>query len=231
MQSPAERAPLGALHVPLRDQVRDELRRRIADGRLQPGSKMVERELAEEFGVSRVPVREALRTLETEGFVQVVPRKGVVVRHLSRRDVEELFDVREALEFLATRLATEQATNEELAALRHVLAEGEAALTRGDSAGAQESNEAFHDAIVRFAHNDLLAGLLEPLQGRLHWLVRQNEDVAELLHEHEGLFAAIASRDPERAATLALQHVRVNREIALRILFGPGDEDAAEQGA
>ena len=128
MPSPAERAPLGMLHIPLRDQVRDELRRRIADGRLQPGSKMVERELAEEFGVSRVPVREALRTLETEGFVQVVPRKGVVVRHLSRRDVEELFDVREALEFLATRLATEKATNEELAALRHILAEGEEAL-------------------------------------------------------------------------------------------------------
>ena len=231
MESPAERAPLGMLHIPLRDRVRDELRRRIADGRLQPGSKMVERELAEEFGVSRVPVREALRTLETEGFVQVVPRKGVVVRHLSRRDVEELFDVREALEFLATRLATEKATNEELATLRHVLADGEAALARGDAAGAQESNEAFHDSIVRFAHNDLLAGLLEPLQGRLHWLFRQNEDVAELLHEHEGLFAAMASRDSEHAATLALEHVRVNRQIALRILFGAGDDEAAEQGA
>ena len=231
MQSPADRAPLGMLHTPLRDQVRDELRRRIADGRLQPGSKMVERELAEEFGVSRVPVREALRTLETEGFVQVVPRKGVVVRHLSRRDVEELFDVREALEFLAPRRPTEQATQAERAPRRQVLAAGAAALARGHAAGAQESNEAFHDAIVRFAHNDLLASLLEPLQGRLHWLFRQNEDVSELLHEHEGLFAAMASRDSEHAATLALEHVRVNRQIALRILFGTGDEAAAEQGA
>lgn len=220
--------PLGLAHTPLRDQVRDEIRQRIADGRLSPGSKMVERELAAELGVSRVPVREALRTLETEGFVQVVPRRGVIVRRLSRRDVEELFDVREALEVLATRRAAERATSDELAALRRILDEGDAAVAREDTAAGQRSNEAFHDALVSLAHNDLLAGMLEPLQGRLHWLFRQNEDIAELVHEHRQLFDAIASGDPERAGAVALQHVHVNRDTAVRLLFG--DEAGKARG-
>ena len=220
--------PLGLAHTPLRDQVHEEIRLRISDGRLTPGSKMVERELAAELGVSRVPVREALRMLETEGFVQVVPRKGVIVRHLSRRDVEELFDVREALEVLATRRAAQRSTPEELATLRRILDEGDAALARDDTTAAQRCNEAFHDALVSMAHNGLLASMLEPLQGRLHWLFRQHEDVAELVHEHRGLFTAIASGDPERAGTIALEHVQVNRDIALRLLFG-GETGMAAQ--
>jgi len=220
MESSSNGVPLGLAHTPLRDQVREEIRQRIADGRLPPGSKMVERELAAELGVSRVPVREALRMLETEGFVQVVPRRGVVVRHLSRRDVEELFDVREALEVLATRRATERATPDELAGIRRIIDEGDAALARGDTPAGQQSNDAFHDALVSLAHNELLAGLLEPLQGRLHWLFRQNEDLAELVHEHRELYEAIASGDPDRAGTVALRHVQVNRETAVRLLFG-----------
>jgi DNA-binding GntR family transcriptional regulator len=104
--------------------------------------------------------------------------------------------------------------------MARILDAGDSALARGDSAAAQQANEAFHDAIVAMAHNDLLAGLLEPLQGRLHWLFRQNEDVGELVHEHRELHAAIASGDPDTAGALALEHVQVNREIALRLLFG-----------
>jgi DNA-binding GntR family transcriptional regulator len=219
---------LGEAHTPLRDQVREEIRLRISDGRLGPGSKMVERELAAELGVSRVPVREALRMLETEGFVQVIPRRGVVVKRLSRHDVEELFDVREALEVLATRRAAVHAQPEELVETLRILDEGEHALTIGDSAAAQQCNESFHDAVVAMAHNDLLAGILEPLQGRLHWLFRQNEDVAELVREHRGLYAAIASGDPEQAGKLAIEHVRVNREVALRLLFGTSADTAPD---
>src|SRR3954453_21872928 len=95
--------------VRLRDQVCEELRDRIIAGRLQPGHRLVERDLATEFGVSRVPVREAIRILVGEGFVEALSPRRIVVKELSRRDVEELFDVREALEVLATRLAAQQA--------------------------------------------------------------------------------------------------------------------------
>jgi DNA-binding GntR family transcriptional regulator len=162
--------------------------------------------------------------LESEGFVQVVPRKGVVVRQLSRRDVEELFDVREALEVLATRRAAESATPEELRRMRDILDAGDAAFPE-DPAEAQRANEAFHDALIAMAHNDLLASLLEPLQGRLHWLFRQNEDVGELGHEHRRLYDAIASGDADRAGALALEHVQVNRAVAVRLLFGDDQDE------
>ena len=92
------RPPLAAV----RERVREELRERIVTGVLRPGDRLVERDLAEDLGVSRVPVREAIRSLEADGFVVVQSPRRVVVRRLSRVDVEELFDVREALEVLAT---------------------------------------------------------------------------------------------------------------------------------
>jgi DNA-binding GntR family transcriptional regulator len=95
--------PIGLAHTPLRDQTRDVIRQRIINGRLSPGTRIVERELGAELQVSRVPVREALRMLESEGFLEVVPRRGVVVKTLTRRDVEELFDVRVSLEVLENR--------------------------------------------------------------------------------------------------------------------------------
>lgn len=204
--------------MPLRDQIREELRDRIADGRLPPGTKMVERELATELGVSRVPVREAVRMLESEGFVQVVPRRGVIVRHLSRRDVEELFDMRELLEVWAARRAATDATSEEFDQLAAILEAGEAALPDNHD-GAHRANEAFHDALVAMAHHHLLAFILEPLQGRLHWLFRQSPDDAELAHDHRALFDAIRARDVDEAGRLALEHVRHNRDVAIRLLF------------
>ncbi|WP_063695782.1 GntR family transcriptional regulator [Amycolatopsis orientalis] len=206
--------------APLRDQVRDAIRSRITQGKAAPGIRLVERELAAELGVSRIPVREALRMLETEGFVQVNPRRGAVVRVLSRQEVEELFDVRRSLEVLACRRAAERATAAEIAALGTIIEAGEQAVARADRTGVRTSNGKFHDALILMAHNELLAALLSPLQDRLHWLFAQNENLAELVDQHRDLFAAIAARDADRAEALALAHVEVNRAIAVRLLFG-----------
>lgn len=223
--SGAAEVPLGLAHTPLRDQIREQLRRRIIDGTLPPGAKLVERELAAQLGVSRVPIREAVRMLESEGFVQVVPRRGVVVKQLSRTDVEELFDVRESLEVLATRRAAEHAGPADLRRLAQHLKKARQALDNGKLDRFGEANEAFHDEIIALARNSLLAGLLEPLQGRLHWLFRQIEDPESLWQEHQRLYEAIASGDPDAASARALDHVRVNRDIALHVLF---DEPAGD---
>jgi len=199
--------------------VRDDIRDRIVSGSLAPGQRIVERELAAELGVSRIPIREAFRMLETEGFVSVVPRRGVVVRRLSRHDVEELFDVREALEVLAVRRATERASDAELTHLSRIVDSGAKATTR-DSGEAAASRETFHDEIIRLAHNELLAGMLEPLQGRLHWLFRQNDDHERLFREHRLLAEAMASRDVDWAGQEALLHVRRNRDVSIALLFG-----------
>ncbi len=210
---------LGAAHAPLRDQVRDDIVERIIEGLLAPGQKIVERELAAELGVSRVPIREAIRVLETEGFVTVVPRSGVVVRRLSLKDVEELFDVREALEVLAVRRATERATDQELQRLANIVDDAAKPRTTREPQRAAAARDAFHDEIIRLAHNDLLAELLEPLQGRLHWLFRQNKDHRGLCQEHHQLVAAMSTRNAAQASEEALRHVRHNREVSLRLLY------------
>ncbi|MBE8519769.1 GntR family transcriptional regulator [Amycolatopsis sp. H6(2020)] len=219
-----ERQPLAAT----RQRVREELRERILTGRLRPGDRLVERELAEDLGVSRVPVREAIRSLEAEGFVVVQSPRRVVVRQLARVDVEELFDVREALEGLAAGLAAERAGAAELKRLDRVLADAARATARGDAARITVLNSRFHDEIVAIAGNALLTTMLQPLEGRLRWLTSQNEHWAELLDEHRRLFEAIASGNADRAKAFAVEHVRVNREVTLRSLFGdePGERPA-----
>ena len=219
-----ERQPLAAT----RQRVREELRERILTGRLRPGDRLVERELAEDFGVSRVPVREAIRSLEAEGFLVVQSPRRVVVRQLARVDVEELFDVREALEGLAAGLAAGRAGAAELKRLERVLADAARATARGDAARITVLNSRFHDEIVAIAGNALLTTMLQPLEGRLRWLTSQNEHWAELLDEHRRLYEAIASGDAERAKASAVEHVRVNRDVTLRSLFGeePGERPA-----
>ncbi|MEQ0565040.1 GntR family transcriptional regulator [Amycolatopsis sp. NEAU-NG30] len=219
-----ERQPLAAT----RQRVREELRERILTGRLRPGDRLVERELAEDLGVSRVPVREAIRSLEAEGFLVVQSPRRVVVRQLARVDVEELFDVREALEGLAAGLAAARAGAAERKRLERVLADAARATARGDAARIPVLNSRFHDEIVAIAGNALLSTMLQPLEGRLRWLTSQNEHWADLLDEHRRLYEAIVSGDAERAKASAVEHVRVNREVTLRSLFGeePGERPA-----
>ncbi|MEV4602298.1 GntR family transcriptional regulator [Amycolatopsis sp. NPDC049253] len=216
MTTTDDRQPLAAT----RRRVHEELRERILDGRLKPGDRLVERELAEDLGVSRVPVREAIRSLEAEGFVVVESPRRVVVRTLARVDVEELFDVREALESLAAGLAAARAGKPELRRLERLLADAARAAARDDAARTAVLNSRFHDEIVAIAGNGLLTTLIEPLEGRLRWLTSQNEHWSDLHEEHHGLVAAIASGDAARAREFAAEHVRVNRRVTLEALFG-----------
>jgi DNA-binding GntR family transcriptional regulator len=220
------RPPLGAV----RERVREQLRERIVTGVLRPGDRLVERDLAEDLGVSRVPVREAIRSLEADGFVVVQSPRRVVVRQLSRVDIEELFDVREALEVLATGLACQRADPPALRRLKRAVTEAARAIEAGDIAQAAEANIRFHQEIVTLAGNGLLLSMLHQLEDRLRWLFRQNEDWDRLLQEHRRLYDAIASGDPDLARACSAEHVRVNRALALRLLFpdesGTGDAKA-----
>ena len=112
--------------------------------------------------------------------------------------------------------------------LDRILADAARATARGDAARITVLNSRFHDEIVAIAGNALLSTMLQPLEGRLRWLTSQNEHWAELLDEHRRLFEAIASGDADRAKASAVEHVRVNREVTLRSLFGeePGERPA-----
>jgi DNA-binding GntR family transcriptional regulator len=211
--------PLGAV----RERVLAGLRQDIIAGRLRPGDRLVERELAERFGVSRVPVREAIRALVTEGFVLFETPRRTVVRRLTPTDVRELFELREALEVYAAGLAATRAAPEALAELAGLLRAAALATGAGDAEAITDVNTRFHDRILALAGNSLLRSVMEPVDGRLHWLTRQNEEWPQLLTEHRELYEAIASGDPARARAHALRHVRANYRATVRHLFG---EDA-----
>lgn len=215
---------------PLRDVVCERIRTGIADGRWVPGARLVERDLAEEMAVSRVPVREALQMLEREGFVELSPRRGAVVRELNRAAVEDLFDIRQALEVLAARLVAARVDDDGLARLRAVVEEGRRAVDADDRGWSGAANTAFHETLLDLARNDSLRGLLEPLSGRLRWLFRQTSDYDRVQNEHEQLYAALAARDVELAGAVALAHVRASRHMVLDVLAdeGPHSHGAAE---
>ncbi len=198
-----------------RHQVADQIRERIVMGEYPPGMRLIERTLATELGVSRIPVRDALNLLRGEGFVSSNPNRGMVVTTLTDKDVYELFEVREALEVYAARRATERATPEELLRLAHVIADSEAAAERDDAHAVGRCNQEFHDLLTAAAHNSLLVSMMEPLESRLHWLLRQNDDPRPLHAEHVALLDAIRSGDPDKAAAQALAHVRTSRRIWL----------------
>ncbi|MFH8770662.1 MULTISPECIES: GntR family transcriptional regulator [unclassified Streptomyces] len=214
--------PLGAV----RERVLATLRQDIIAGRLGPGERLVERELAERFGVSRVPVREAIRALVAEGFVLFESARRTVVRRLTPTDVKELFELREALEVYAAGLAAARVTPEALAELRGLLAEAATATKEGDGEAITDINTRFHDRILAMAGNSLLISVMEPVDGRLRWLTRQNEEWPQLLDEHRELYEAIASGDPDRARAHALGHVRANYRSTVRHLFGTEPDEA-----
>jgi DNA-binding GntR family transcriptional regulator len=197
---------------PLRETVRDTLRTRIFEGHYAPGTRLVERDLAAEFSVSRLPVREALRMLRQEGLISDRGARGAEVSSLSPKDVEDLFDVRQSLEVLACRLAAKRATAEDLAYLEGLLDNAEAFLAKGSVMEAHRSNSEFHDAITAIADNNFLKSALEPLQGRMHWLFRHVSDLPELIREHRDLYAAIASGDPDKAAAQSASHIGKYRD-------------------
>ncbi|MFI9830572.1 GntR family transcriptional regulator [Streptomyces sp. NPDC051913] len=220
MSSTTKIEPLGAV----RERVLAALRQEIIAGGLRPGDRLVERELAERFGVSRVPVREAIRALVAEGFVHFETPRRIVVRRLTPQDVQELFELREALEVYAAGLAASRATPEDLAEVEQLLDRAAAATEAGDAETITDVNSLLHDRIVAMAGNSLLIEALEPVAGRLRWMTRRNEEWPQLLVEHRELYEAIASGDPERARAHALAHVRTNYESTVRQLFKEGPE-------
>ena len=204
--------PPGLAHRSLRDAVRDELRARIVDGFLAPGSRLVERQLADELGVSRIPVREALRELASEGFVESRPRRGMVVRGLSSEDVDELFDLREALEVLVCRRAALRLAGPGGDALQAVLDEAREALAAGDVDAAARANARFHGVLLQVSRSPALQSMLEPVNGRLQWLLRQHPDPQVLYEEHRAIAHAVRAGDANRAAELAGHHLRTSRQ-------------------
>ncbi|MCX5104571.1 MULTISPECIES: GntR family transcriptional regulator [unclassified Streptomyces] len=213
---------IGAAHQSLRDRVYAELRERIIDGRYPSGHRVVERELADELGVSRIPVREAIQRLETEGFIAAQARKGAFVAPLGPAEAADFFDIREHLEALAASLAARRADRAGLRTLEKLLdrarrAAGSPRRTR--ELGSVHAD--FHQQIVVMSGNPLLQGLMAPLDGRLRRLFSLTSEPGDgpvMCGEHELLYEAIRSGDADAAERIARRHVAGTRATAMQML-------------
>jgi DNA-binding GntR family transcriptional regulator len=194
--------------------VTQRLRDDILDGVRPPGSKLVERELAAELGVSRVPVRDALRTLVAEGLVTPRPRTWAVVREFTAADVADLNEVRSAFELLTFQLAAQRHNRAGLERLRQVLEDELAAARAGDAIRARRAAADFHERVTDLAGNELLTELGQNLRSRMRWLLAQHDDLERVADEHERLYLAIANRDVELVGELVREHLETGRQLS-----------------
>lgn len=189
--------------APLRRQVLDELRQSIITGRLNPGERLVERELISMMGVSRTVIREALRQLESEGLVAIIPNKGPVVRTLTAEEARDLYAIRAVLEGLAARLFVEQADGTQIARLEQALTVLEKAYARGEVDKMLETKNSFYEALFEGARSPTLSSMIGMLHGRIwRWRAlglthpqRSPERAHESLANLRALLAAMRARD------------------------------------
>jgi DNA-binding GntR family transcriptional regulator len=203
------------------DAVYRVLRNSIIEGAIAAGARLRSDALATELRVSRTPVREALRKLEAEGLV-VRAGAGLMVRALSEQELTEVFYVREALEGMAARLAAENATPSEIAAIRELLEDMEAVHRRGDIGALRRLTGEFHQLVCRGSHNNRLLESLKTLLDHVRQIETStlyNEGrPAAALEEHRSLLDAIAARDGDRAENAARAHRRKTLELRKEML-------------
>lgn len=198
--------------VSLRKKVFDQLQNDILNGKYRPGDNLIETRLSEELGVSRTPIREAIRQLELEGLVQSIPNKGAVVKGISAQDIQDIYTIRMLIEGLAARWAAEKITPEELEELREALELEEFYTMKNDTEHLLKFDSKFHDIIFRASKSKPLMHTLSTF----HHYVQSARNASfsspgrahNVLKEHKAIFDAIADRDPERAERLTTEHVR-----------------------
>ncbi len=194
----------------LGEEAADKIRRAIASGHLPAGTRLVETELAEELGLSRSPLREAFVLLEKEGLIVRLPRRGAFVRGLSRRETEEIYSIRTALESFAIRRVVERLTPDRADQLRTLIERLREAATADDLEGFAQADAALHEYLIDAADHLLLKQLFSGLQTRMLQYMTEasrSRPLPDIARDHEELIEAVLSGDPEQAETAMKGHV------------------------
>ncbi|MBV9167687.1 MAG: GntR family transcriptional regulator [Solirubrobacterales bacterium] len=211
----------------LREQVADHLREEILSSRLAPGVELSEVALARSLGISRGPLREALGQLAAEGLVTIVPRRGAVVKRLTRQEFIDAYQVREALESLAIKLAVPRLSEREKGELHRMAEQMERAAAKANADRFFELNRQFHARLVRASGNSKLEEVHSQLVAQMGRLMKQSVQlrggIEQSAAEHRAILEAVDAGDPERAAQLLEDHIevpqRVLRSLAAQEIF------------
>ena len=213
---------LDTLHIseyqPLRDVVFHALREAIITGELKPGDRLMETPLAERMGVSRTPVREAIRKLELEGLVLMIPRRGAEVARISEKSMRDVLEVRRSLEELAIELACQRMTDEEFKELQRAQEAFKSAVDHGSAMEIAETDEAYHDIIYNSTGNTRLVQILNNLREQMYRYrleyIKDEDKRQILLVEHNKIYTALCSRHVEEAKQAMREHID-NQEITV----------------
>ncbi len=204
--------------LPLRDVVFNTLRQAILTGELKPGERLMEIHLADKLGVSRTPIREAIRKLELEGLVTMIPRRGAEVAQITEKSMNDVLEVRRALDALCVELACERITEEELVTLKAACDEFETAIRTGDVKKIAQADVALHDIIVQATGNQRLIQLVNNLAEQMYRYrfeyIKDTSQHEMLVEEHKIIYESILKKDKETAAQAAKTHID-NQERAI----------------
>lgn len=209
-------------YLPLRDVVFHTLRQAILKGELKPGERLMEIQLAQKLGVSRTPVREAIRKLELEGLVLMIPRKGAEVAEITEKDLEDVLEVRGALEELAVRDACDYITEEQLQDLKAAADEFKKALESGNLVTCAETDMNFHEVIYSATNNRRLVQILNNLREQMYrYRMEYLKDARThkiLLEEHDAIWRALKKHDKVKAGNAIRIHIENQRRSIISSL-------------
>ena len=214
-------------YLPLRDVVFNTLRKAILKGELKPGERLMEIALAERLGVSRTPVREAMRKLELEGLVVMIPRRGAQVANITEKDLNDVLEVRMALENLSIENACKKMTEEQLAELKKAAKVFEATMEEGNLVKLAEADVAFHEVIYQSSDNRRLNQVLNNLREQIYRYrveyLKEEETRKLLVKEHDEIYEAIRNRNVKTAQEISYQHIENQREASVRSIREEND--------
>ena len=205
-------------YLPLRDVVFKTLRQGILTGELKPGERLMEIHLANKLGVSRTPIREAIRKLELEGLVTMIPRRGAEVAQITEKSMKDVLEVRKVLDHLSVELACDRITKEEKEQLKNACVDFEDAVRTGDFSKIAKTDVAFHDIIVAATRNMRLSQMVNNLAEQMYRYrfeyIKDSTQHKRLIEEHEEIYRGIAEGNKEQALAAIETHID-NQEKAV----------------
>lgn len=209
-------------YLPLRDVVFNTLREAILKGELKPGERLMELQLASKLGVSRTPIREAIRMLEQEGLAVTIPRKGAQVAKMTEKDMEDVLQIREVLDELAVSLACDNMSNIEIRDLEEQMYQFENSIKLGDIKSLAQSDVNFHDVIYRATGNTKLITLLNNIREQIYRYrveyLKDEKAYPTLIKEHRAIVEALKKNNKLKATEAMKIHVENQAEVVKKMI-------------
>lgn len=214
-------------YLPLRDVVYNTLREAILRGDLKPGERLMELHLANKLGVSRTPIREAIRMLELEGLAVTLPRKGAQVAKMTEKDLQDVLEIRDALDALAVVVACQRFDDSELQTLTQAMNNFESAIANGETRAIVEADEAFHDVIYSMTRNPKLESVVGNLREQMYRYryeyIKDPLVYQQLITEHKAIVDGLKRRDTEYLKKIMHTHLENQVDAVRKVINSTHD--------